>query len=94
MTLADGKFAGELKSTVVKGGGASGDKVPHTFAIDARVLGGRYLFGQLTLTVGDATSTGFVRGGIVPADNPATGITAEMAARFVELFPKKKKGAP
>jgi len=91
VALAGDRLTGELRSTLTAGGGSGGERVPQVFKIDARVLGHRYIFGTLTVTIGDKTHSGFVRGGLVPADSPITGLTKELAALYAERFPKRKK---
>jgi len=87
VTLADGRLTGKLRSSIA----IRSETLPHVFAIDARVIGNRYLFGSFTLTVGDATHAGFVRGGLVPADSPVSGYTKALDTLYKERFPKKKK---
>jgi hypothetical protein len=59
--------------------------------VDARLLGNRYVVGSVSIAAGGKTHTGFVRGGLVPADSPVTGLTKELAALYAERFPRKKE---
>jgi hypothetical protein len=86
VTLADGRLSGELRSSIHRR-----ETRPHVFVLDTRVIGNRYVFGSLTLTVGDETHKGFVRGGLAPADSPVTGYTKKLEALHREHFPKEKR---
>jgi hypothetical protein len=82
------RLSGQMTSTLEQGGKCYTGK--HVFAIDARLLGNRYLVGSATVIADGKTHTGFVRGGLVPGDSPVTGLTKELAALYAARSRKKK----
>ncbi len=59
-------------------------------AVDASVLGGRWVFGPATVTLDGKTAKGRVRGGLVPANSPFCGITDEVYQQYRALLEASK----